>query len=164
MHNKLALYLCRNYKQIILPEFKVSNMIDDKKRFVKRTITELKQNNINGNKRKELLEKLKLNKKENRLCRKVKFVLLSQSHYKFKQHLINKCDEYGCNLEIVTEEFTSITCSKCGICSKIYKNRIKECICKNNIHRDINGAINILHKNHKKILRRNAKVREPIKG
>ena len=42
MHNKLALYLCRNYKQIILPEFKVSNMIDDKKRFVKRTITELK--------------------------------------------------------------------------------------------------------------------------
>jgi len=164
MHNKLALYLCRNYKQILLPEFKVSNMIDDKKRFVRKTIKELQQNNIDENKRKELLEKLKLNKKENRLSRKVKFVLLSQSHYKFKQHLINKCNEYGCNLEIVTEEFTSITCSKCGLCSKIYKNRIKECICKNKIHRDINGAINILHKNHKKILRRNAKVREPIKG
>ena len=59
-------------------------MIDDKKRFIKRTINELKQHNINEDKRKELLERLKINKKENRLCRKVKFVLLSQSHYKFK--------------------------------------------------------------------------------
>jgi transposase len=164
MHNKLALYLCKNYKQILLPEFKVSKMVDDKKRFVKRTIKELKQNNIDENKRKELLEKLKLNKKENRLCRKVKFVLLSQSHYKFKKHLINKCDEYGCNLEIVTEEFTSITCSKCGSCSKIYKERIKECTCNMKIHRDINGAINILHKNHETILRRNVKVRKHYRG
>jgi len=164
MHNKLALYLCRNYKQILLPDFKVSNMIDDKKRFVRRTIKKLKEENINDNIKKELLRELIKNKKKNRLSRKVKFVLLSQSHYKFRQHLEKKCLEYGCHLELVTEEFTSVTCSKCGICSSIYKNRIKECICKNNIHRDINGAINILHKNHKKILRRNAKVREPIKG
>ena len=164
MHNKLALYLCRNYKQILLPDFKVSKIVDDKKRFVKGTIKELKKDNLDIDKRKELLKKLIENKKKNRLSRKVKFVLLSQSHYKFRQHLENKCSEYGCHLEIVTEEFTSVTCSKCGICSKKYMNRIKECICKNTIHRDINGAINILHKNHKEILRRNAKVREPVKG
>lgn len=164
IHNKLALYLCRNYKQILLPEFKVMRIVDTKKRFVIRTINELKKNNINKDKKMKLLKELIKNKKNNRLSRKVKFVLLSQSHYKFRQHLENKCSEYGCHLEIVTEEFTSVICSKCGICSKKYKNRIKDCICKGDMNRDINGAINILHKNRKKILRRNAKVREPIKG
>jgi len=163
MHNKLAIYLCRNYKQILLPEFKVMKMVDDKKRFVRRTIKKLKEESIDKNKKEELLKELIKNKKENRLSRKVKFVLLSQSHYKFRQHLENKCSEYGCHLELVTEEFTSATCSKCGICSKEYKNRIKECICKSNMNRDINGAINILHKNHNTILRRNVKVRERLK-
>ena len=160
MHNKLALYLCRNYKQILLPEFKVKKMVDDKKRFVRRTIKNLKEENIDKDKKEKLLRELIKNKRENRLSRKVKFVLLMQSHYKFRQHLVNKCNEYGCHLEIVTEEHTSVTCSKCGICSKVYKNRVKECKCKSNINRDINGAINILHKNHSTILRRNAKVRE----
>jgi hypothetical protein len=101
MHNKISIYLCQNYKRIIIPEFKVSQMIDDKKRFVKRTIKELKEE-TSEEKKHVLLKKLKEVKKENRLSRKVKFVLLSQSHYKFKQHLINKCNEYGCELEIVT--------------------------------------------------------------
>ena len=97
-------------------------MIDDKKRFIKRTINELKQHNINEDKRKELLENtikdfknrtfnkekitlkywvknmsnrqqqiqqigefvLKQKEVSAETWRKVKFVLLSQSHYKFK--------------------------------------------------------------------------------
>jgi IS605 OrfB family transposase len=157
MHNKISIYLCQNYKRIIIPEFKVSQMIDDKKRFVKRTIKELKEE-TSEEKKHVLLKKLKEVKKENRLSRKVKFVLLSQSHYKFKQHLINKCNEYGCELEIVTEEHTSVTCCKCGIMSNKYENRIKDCDCGNKINRDVNGSINIFHKNHTKILRRNVKV------
>jgi len=157
MHNKICLFLCQNYKRIIIPEFKVSQMVDDKKRFVKRTIKKIKEE-MNEEKKKELLERLKENKKENRLSRKVKYVLLSQSHYKFKQHLINKSNEYGCKVEIVTEEYTSIACCKCGKTSKEYTNRIKKCSCGNKINRDINGAINIFHKNHKEILRRNVKV------
>ncbi len=137
-------------------------MVDDKKRFVKRTIKELKGETNEDNK-KILLEKLKEVKKVNRLNRKVKYVLLSQSHYKFKQHLINKCNEYGCEIEIVTEEYTSVACSKCGIISNNYNNRIKTCECGSKIHRDINGSINIFHKNHKKILRRNVKVGKCLK-
>jgi len=52
--------------------------------------------------------------------KKVKFVLNQLSHYKFKQHLINNCNEYNCELKIVTEEYTTQYCSRCGILSNIY--------------------------------------------
>jgi transposase len=42
--------------------------------------------------------------------------------------------------------------------SNKYENRIKDCDCGNKINRDVNGSINIFHKNHTKILRRNVKV------
>ena len=34
------------------------------------------------------------------------------SHYEFKQHLTNKCSEYGCNFLLTTEEHASQCCSK----------------------------------------------------
>jgi transposase len=78
----------------------------------------------------------------------VKFVLQALRHYSFRQHLINKCEEYGCKINVVTEEYTSKTCGNCGYLSENYTNRIKYCSnCKLKINRDINGARNILIKN-----------------
>ena len=69
-------------------------------------------------------------------------------------HLLNKCKEYGSELIEVTEEYTSKTCTNCGIQSMNYsKDRIKECNCGCKMDRDINGARNILIKNIKKVVR-----------
>lgn len=86
--------------------------------------------------------------------RRVKFVLNSLSHYKFRQHLSQKCDEYGCKLHVVTEEYTSKTCTNCGEQSSKYSStRIKECVCGHKMDRDINGARNIFIKNIEKVAR-----------
>jgi len=139
LHNKTALFLCKNYEKVLIPEFETQKMVKNKI---------IKKENIS---REELKEKLKEYTKERRLDGRVKFCLNMLSHYRFRQHLINKSNEYGCKIYIVTEEYTSKTCTKCGHISEIYKNRIKDCEkCKYKINRDINGARNILLKNIKK--------------
>ena len=141
LHNKTALYLVKNYKQILLPKFETSNMIG--KAFIKNQIKNIK---ILPNENQKIQYR-KLTKKVN-LCKNIKFVLNSLSHYKFKQHLLNKGKEYGCDIKIVTEEYTSKCCSKCGHLSDKYINRIKICsYCNLKINRDINGSRNILIKN-----------------
>ena len=65
------------------------------------------------NKGSTIKEKHKLGKqfvKKAELNKKVKFVLNMLSHYSFRQHLHHKCLEYGCEMKIVTEEYTSKTC------------------------------------------------------
>ena len=92
--------------------------------------------------------------KKRRLNGRVKFVLSQLSHYKFKEHLKKKSIEYGSEIIIVTEEFTSKTCTNCGCQGTSYdKKRIKQCVCGVKIDRDINGARNILIKNIKKVVR-----------
>ena len=119
LHNKTALYLCKNYDKILIPEFRTQKM---------------------------------MSKKDNGLIKRAKFVLNMLSHYKFRQHLINKSNEYGCNVKIVTEEDTTQTCTKCGHKSSKYVNRVKNCEkCGYKINRDINGARNIFIKNVTKI-------------
>jgi transposase len=91
--------------------------------------------------------KKKLNKKS-RLNKRVKFVLMMLSHYKFRQHLKAKCDEYGCRLITVTEEYTSKTCTKCGFISNKFAKREKECTsCGYKLNRDVTGSRNIIIKN-----------------
>jgi putative transposase len=91
-------------------------------------------------------------KKEKDLNKMTKREMLSLSHYKFKQHIQHKSEEYGCKIEIVDEAYTSKCCGKCGILSKTYVNRVKKCpSCKVEINRDINGSYNILLKNVKKL-------------
>ncbi len=75
----------------------------------------------------ECKQKLNQYRKKRRLNKETKYTLNMLSHYKFRQHLQNKCKEYGCRLIIGTEEYTSQCCSVCGNISKIYINRIKEC-------------------------------------
>lgn len=61
---------------------------------------------------------------KNGIIKRAKFVLNMLGHYKFRQHLINKSNEYGCNVKIVTEEDTTQTCTKCGHKSGKYVNRV----------------------------------------
>jgi len=150
LHNKASLYLCRNYKRILLPEFRTQQMVKNDKKEMK---IRIKQNIIRI--KNDRLEARKYQKKC-RLSGRVKFVLNMLSFYKFKQQLLNKSQEYGCKVEIVTEEYTSQCCGKCGKLSNQYNKREKECVfCNAKINRDVNGARNILIKNYNKWLRIN---------
>ena len=136
LHNQTAIYLCKNYKRILIPEFRTQDMLRNYK----------KSNDSN----------IKKKARNNKLNKRVKFVLNMLAHYRFRQHLSNKCEEYGCKLEIVNESYTSLCCTKCGFLSKKYKKREKECMhCGYNINRDLNGARNIFLKNYKKIIKTN---------
>jgi putative transposase len=113
------------------------------KKYIKNKLNELKTATIEEKKK-----EITIMRKKKRLAKRVKFVLNQLSHYKFKQHLANKCNEYGCELKIVTEEYTSQCCSQCGILSNSYIKRLKCCIsCNFTIDRDLNGSRNILLKN-----------------
>jgi putative transposase len=75
---------------------------------------------------------------------------LSQwNHGQLIKLLENKLNKYGIKLIKVEEYYTS---QKCPICKKLNKpkNRNYKCInCNYTMHRDINGAINILNDNSK---------------
>jgi putative transposase len=137
LHNKTALYLCKNYERILIPEFRTQNMVRNGENIKKKGKEIIKTK-----------EQLKLYDKTKRLKKSVKFVLNSLAHYKFREHLKNKAIEYGSKIVVVTEEYTSQACSSCGHRSTKYNKREKECLkCKIKIDRDINGSRNILIKN-----------------
>jgi putative transposase len=150
LHNKAANYLCKNYDRILLPEFRTQNMVrNNKKGSGKKRVSKTYTDDGDKAGKKALTN---YNKRK-RLNKRVKFVLNMLSHYRFRQHLIHKCIEYGCQLEIVTEEYTSKTCTNCGIMSDIYTKREKSCSeCGYKIDRDMNGSRNILIKNIYKLL------------
>ena len=129
----------------MIPEFETQNMISDNKDLknkIKNKIEEIK----NGQNVKQELKKYS---RIRRLNGRVKFVLNNLSHYGFRQHLTNKCSEYGCELIKVTEEYTSQICPLCGKADKTYEGRIKICInCNYRMNRDISGARSILIKNY----------------
>ena len=107
LHNKTALYLCKKYDTIMIPEFKTQNML---KKRDKKYYNKLKEEKGEKEMRKELRKATKIR----RMNKKSKAVLNMLSHYKFRQHLANKGDEYGCKIRIVTEEETTMTCTFCG--------------------------------------------------
>jgi len=140
LHNKTALYLCKNYNKILIPKFETQNMIRKYK---------IDKNKISGTR-----DEIKKYTKRRKMNKKVAFVLGMLSHYKFREHLKNKSIEYGSELHVVTEEYTSKCCGKCGTLSDNYKNRMKECSnCSYKINRDINGSRNILILNRLKVLK-----------
>jgi putative transposase len=140
LHNKTALYLCKNYERILLPEFGTHGMVLNKKR-TKNELIENRRREINEAYNKCREEGKRVEKSYNRrskLSKRVKYVLNALSHYKFKQHLLRKSEEYGCELRIVCEAYTTKTCTNCGLQSQNYKNRIKKCgKCKYKLDRDI---------------------------
>ena len=138
VHKKSAKYLCENYSNILLPEFKTKPMIS-KYEIKNRT------NKIKELTKEEGKKELRLLKKKIRLSNNVKFVLSMQSHYKFKEYLKATAKRYRTNIYEVDESFTSQCCTMCGMLSKDYDTeRLKTCkACKYKIDRDENGSRNI---------------------
>ena len=88
-------------------------------------------------------------KKENRKIGKitVKSMLL-WSHFSLRQRLLEKAKQTHTTIIVTTEEYTSKTCSKCGIIDpKLGGSKTFKCKhCKWRIDRDFNGSVNILNK------------------
>lgn len=96
----------------------------------------------------------KVGNKKGKLNKMSKRVLGKVSHYRFRQCLQNKCQEYGCQYYEFSEAYTSKTCCVCGnIKDDLGSNEVYKCKkCGNTIDRDVNAAICILLKNHELVL------------
>lgn len=70
------------------------------------------------------------------------------AHGKFLERLHHKAEEYGTNVVVIDEKYTSKTCSCCGnVKTKRFSSKVYQCEkCLLKIDRDRNGAINILKK------------------
>lgn len=79
--------------------------------------------------------------------------MLTWAHYRFRQRLLNRCRRANCSVAVVTEEYTSKTCGKCGeIHDKLGPNKRFVCpTCAHDVDRDRNAARNILLKNGDKV-------------
>jgi IS605 OrfB family transposase len=84
------------------------------------------------------------------LSKKTKRILQMLSHYKFRERLKSKCEEYNIKYLEVDESYTSKVCSNCGFYKKdLGSNKRYDCNkCHINIDRDYNACRNILIKNH----------------
>lgn len=74
-----------------------------------------------------------------RLASKTARMMLTFSHFAFRQAMQSACEKTGAILEIVSEAYTSRTCSYCG---KMHNKNSKPVIkcCGGIIDRDLNGA------------------------
>ena len=90
----------------------------------------------------------KVSKKEGNLNWMFKRILHKLSHYRFRQHLQNKCQEYGCQYLEVSEDYTSKTCGLCGeVNNKLGNNKIFNCEkCKNKIEKRCKWSKEYLNK------------------
>lgn len=72
--------------------------------------------------------------------------MLTWSHYRFRQRLLNKTREYPwCKVILCDEHYTSKTCGNCGNIQNIGGSKVYKCKnCRVEMDRDVNGARNIL--------------------
>jgi len=70
--------------------------------------------------------------------------MLNFAHYRFKQFLKTKGEEYSCEVVEVSEAYTSRTCSFCGKVHNIGSKKTLRCRCGVSVDRDLNGARGIL--------------------
>ena len=122
IHWQTASYLCKNYDLILLPEFGSQKMV--------------RKRNERG------LWSRKISKNTSRR-------MMMLSHYKFRSRLLQKAGEYGRKVNIVSEAFTSKTCSSCGYINRqLGSSKTFSCSsCLGCFDRDLNAAKNILLRN-----------------
>jgi IS605 OrfB family transposase len=86
--------------------------------------------------------------KSDKLTSTTKRLMNTWSHYKFKMRLKEQAEKKGCNLQIVTEEYTTKTCGVCGtVKENVGSAKIYKCSkCNYILERDIHGARNIMIK------------------
>lgn len=88
------------------------------------------------------IKNMNLNSSINRSMRNLGF-------YQFLTFLKHKCSERNVKLYIVDESYTTQACCKCGFLNKPNDRDYTCKECKNEIHRDINGSVNIALKHLK---------------
>ncbi|KAJ8098437.1 putative transposase DNA-binding domain-containing protein [Lipomyces tetrasporus] len=115
MHCRIAKYLCTTFNLVILPSFPVQQMVMRK-----------------GGQR--------------RIRSKTARAMATWSHYRFQQRLLDKAREYkSCKVVLVSEEYTSKTCGRCGKRNDVGSSKKYSCKeCRFECDRDVNGARNIL--------------------
>lgn len=116
LHWKTCHFLCENYETILLPDFKVSGMVE------------------------------KCPKRLRKINSKVVRSMLCLSHYMFKERLKYLVGCYSeTRLIIVNESYTTKTCGNCGSVREMGGNKKYNCSsCGCSMDRDINGSRNIL--------------------
>jgi transposase len=83
-----------------------------------------------------------------KISKQTKRLMTMYSFHKFKERLLFKCNQYNKKLYIVGEEYTSKTCTNCGVLNDTKGKEHLECSsCSTSIDRDINGSRNIFIKN-----------------
>ena len=114
LHKKLSLWLCENYRVVLLPVFKTQGM-------VMRGHRKIGSRTVRG--------------------------MLTWSHYRFQQRLLNKSREFPwCKVVLCDEFYTSKTCTGCGVLNNsLGGSKVFRCgSCGLVVDRDVNGARNIL--------------------
>jgi IS605 OrfB family transposase len=80
-----------------------------------------------------------------KLGKKIRRLMLSWCHFKFRERLKIKAEMMGVRVIIVPEDYTSKTCSCCGLMNNVGSSKIYHCQnCNSIMDRDINAAKNIL--------------------
>lgn len=90
-----------------------------------------------------------IRKRDRKIQAKSVRAMTTWAHYRFRQRLIFKAQQYGAKVALVDESFTSKTCSSCGALNHTLGSaKTFLCpICGLHIDRDVNGAKNIFLKN-----------------
>jgi len=116
MHRKCAKYLCETYRHIIIPIFKVQEMV------------------------------CRSGPRQRRLNSRGARNMLSLGHFKFRQRLLSKARQTRSKVWVVTEEYTSKTCGSCGERYNVTGKYYVCPSCGAEFDRDFNGARNIMIK------------------
>ncbi len=115
LHKKTSTWLCKQYSNIVIPQFGSKDMVK---------------------------------KKDRKLRTKTVRSMCILGHGKFLERLKIKAKQWGTNVIIVDERYTSKTCGACGnVKTKHFTSKTYKCEkCEVCIDRDTNGAINIFKK------------------
>ena len=121
LHHKLAMWLCKNHKFILLPKFNTKQMAEKRD--------------------------TKTQRWKRKITKKTVSQLYSLAHYRFTQFLLHKAREHGSTVLLVNEAHTTKTCSKCDKLREMGGSEVYNCTYFGlKIDRDINASINILLK------------------
>jgi transposase len=114
IQRQTAKFLCEKYDRVIIPEFRTQQMVTKN-------------------------ERRKIGKETSRR-------MIRWGHYRFRELLKAKGATEGTRVVVGSEEWTSKTCGECGwINEKLRGEKELECEkCKKKVHRDVNGARNIM--------------------
>lgn len=120
LHRQLSLWLCRNFSVILLPRFSARGCC--------------RRKNLPAGKRRGI------SKKTTRR-------MMQLGHYRFRISLGHKCEQFGSELVVCSEAYTSMTCGGCGWLNRKLTVRDRVFVCPKcgwTADRDANGARNVL--------------------